>query len=207
MVTTAYYVLLIAVALQRVLEVRVSRLNEAELAQRGGVEHAQAQMPVMIAVHSAWLLCTLLEVWLLERPFRGLLALFAMLAFALGQTLRLLAIHQLGGRWTVKVFTVPGETPVTGGIFRYLRHPNYVGVILEIAALPLIHGAWATALVFSVANGVLLARRIEAEEHALAATSDYAERFAGRPRLVPRLSAVGSRAQPASGREPDAPTS
>ena len=186
MVTTAYYVLLVAVALQRILEVAASRLNEAELKLRGGVEHAQAQMPMMIAVHTAWLISTPLEVWLLERPFRGLLAAFAMFLFALGQALRLLAIHELGGRWTVKVFTVPGESPVTGGIFRYLRHPNYLGVILEIAALPLIHGAWLSALVFSIANGVLLSRRIEAEERALAATSDYAQRFADRPRLMPK---------------------
>lgn len=193
MVTTFFHVLVVAVALQRMLEVRVSRLNEAELTRRGGREHAHAQMPVMITVHTAWLVCTLLEVWLLQRPFRGLLAAFALVVFAIGQVLRLLAIHQLGVRWTVKVFTVPGASPVTGGIFRYLRHPNYVGVILEIAALPLIHGAWLSALVFSIANGVLLFRRITAEERALAETSDYAERFAELPRLVPALARFRAR--------------
>lgn len=187
MVTTAFFLLVCAVALQRVLEVRVSRLNEADLARRGGREHAAEQMPVMVAVHGAWLVCTWLEVWLLDRPFRRWLALFALVAFAVGQVLRLLAIHQLGERWTVKVITVPGAPPVTGGIFRYLRHPNYVGVIIEIAALPLIHGAWLTALVFSVANGVLLSRRIAAEERALGASSDYDREFAGLPRLVPKL--------------------
>lgn len=187
MVTTAFFLLVCAVALQRLLEVRVSRLNEADLARRGGREHAAEQMPVMVAVHSAWLVCTWLEVWLLDRPFRRWLALFMLLAFAVGQVLRLLAIHQLGERWTVKVITVPGAAPVTGGIFRYLRHPNYVGVIVEIAALPLIHGAWLTALVFSIANGVLLSRRIAAEERALGASSDYDRQFAGLPRLVPKL--------------------
>jgi methyltransferase len=188
MVTTAFFLLVCAVALQRLLEVRVSRLNEAALALRGGREHAAGQMPVMVAVHSAWLVCTGLEVWLLDRPFRGWLALCAGVLFAAGQVLRLLAIHQLGERWTVKVITVPGAPPVTGGIFRYLRHPNYVGVILEIATLPLVHGAWLTALVFTIANGVLLSRRIAAEESALAETSDYAQQFAGLPRLVPKLS-------------------
>jgi methyltransferase len=195
MVTTAFFLLLVAVALQRMLEVRVSRLNEADLKLRGGLEHAAGQMPVMVAVHTAWLVCTFLEVWLLQRPFRGGLGLFAAIAFALGQALRLLAIHQLGERWTVKIITVPGAAPVTGGIFRYLRHPNYVGVIIEIAALPLIHGAWLTALIFSIANGVLLSRRIQAEEHALAEASDYAEQFSGLPRLVPKLRSPARRSR------------
>jgi len=187
MVTTAFSLLVGAVALQRLLEVRVSRLNEADLARRGGREHAAEQMPIMVAVHSAWLVCTWLEVWLLDRPFRRWLALSMLVAFAVGQVLRLLAIHQLGVRWTVKVITVPGAAPVTGGIFRYLRHPNYVGVIIEIATLPLIHGAWLTALLFTIANGVLLSRRITAEERALNTSSDYDGEFEGLPRLVPKL--------------------
>jgi len=198
MVTKAYFVLVVAVALQRMLEVRVSRLNEAELKARGALEHAQEQMPVMVAVHTAWLVCIFLEVGLLDRPFRGGLAFFSLVVFCAGQVLRLLAIHALGTRWTVKVITLPRESPVTGGVFRYLRHPNYVGVILEIAALPLIHGAWLTAVVFSVLNGLLLSRRIRAEEQALQASSDYAERFADRPRLWPKLGGPTSDADPSS---------
>jgi methyltransferase len=198
MVTKAYFLLVIAVALQRMLEVRVSRLNEAELKDRGALEHAQAQMPVMVAVHSAWLVSIFIEVGLFDRAFRGGLALAFLVVFCVGQVLRLLAIHALGTRWTVKVITLPREAPVTGGVFRYLRHPNYVGVILEIAALPLIHGAWLTAIVFSAANGLLLARRIRAEEQALEASSDYGERFRDRPRLVPKLAARSSSEQTSS---------
>ena len=185
MVTTAYVILILAVAAQRMLEVRVSRLNEAELRARGGLEQAHAQMPFMVALHGAWLVATLAEVLLRERPFRLSLAVPALLVFCVGQVLRIAAITALGSRRTVKVMVVPDESPVTSGIFRYVRHPNYLGVILEIAALPLIHGAWLTALVFSIGNGVLLRARIRAEERALADTSDYRARFAERPRFLP----------------------
>jgi methyltransferase len=185
MVTTAYVVLVLAVSAQRLLEVRVSKLNEAELRARGGREHAQAQMPIMTALHSGWLICCLGEVLLLDRPFHRGLAIAALLVFGAGQVLRIAAIRALGVRWTVKVMVVPGEAPVSGGIFRYLRHPNYLGVILEIAALPLVHTGWLTALLFSAGNGALLWQRIRAEEQTLAETSDYDARFADRARFWP----------------------
>ncbi|HEY6880094.1 MAG TPA: isoprenylcysteine carboxylmethyltransferase family protein [Polyangiales bacterium] len=185
MVTWAYVCLLACVVVQRLLEVRVSKRHEALLRARGASEHAPAQMPWMVALHASWLSCCLLEVWLLHRPFRLWLGLLALLVFSLGQLLRLLAIEALGGRWTVKIITLPGAPAISHGIFRYLRHPNYLGVILEIAALPLIHGAWLTALVFSIANGALLYARIGAEERALQNTGDYRERFANRSRFLP----------------------
>lgn len=187
MVTASFVFLVVAVALQRMLEVRVSRMNEAELKARGATEHAPEQMPVMVAVHTAWLVATLLEVLLLDRTPIRVLSLLALLAFCAGQVLRLTAIHALGTRWTVKIITLPGAPPVMGGVFRYLRHPNYLGVILEIAALPIMHGAWLSALVFSAANGLLLSRRIRAEEQALDASNDYERSFADRPRFVPKL--------------------
>lgn len=193
MVTVAYVVLVLAVAVQRMLEVRVSRMNEAELRARGGTEHAPEQMKVMIAVHTAWLACALLEVLLLDRPFRIGLGFTALVVFTIGQVLRIMAITALKSRWTVKVITVPNEPPVHGAIFRYVRHPNYLGVILEVAALPLVHGAWCTAVVFSLANGLLLTWRIRAEEKALSESSDYAARFSEQPRFLPKLAARTTR--------------
>jgi len=173
MVTEAFVAIVIVVALQRLLEVRVSRRHEAELTRRGGVEHVPEQMPVMVAVHTLWLLSMLLEVWLWKRASVPWLGVSALIVFGIGQVLRLTAIHALGARWTVKVFTLPNEPRVKAGVFRYLSHPNYIGVVLEIAALPLIHGAWLTSLVFSIANGLLLAWRIPAEERALAHSNNY----------------------------------
>lgn len=186
MVSEILFAVLVAlVACQRLYEVRVSRAHERALLARGGLEHARGQMPWMVALHTAWLIAMPLEVFLLERAFRWPLAVVALLVFAVAQTLRIWAMRTLGPRWTVKVFTLPGEPPVTGGPFRFLRHPNYLGVVLEILALPLVHGAFITSLSFTVLNGLLLRARIAAEERALAAASDYEGPFRDRRRLVP----------------------
>ena len=186
MVTQSLFAMLVfAVILQRLWEVSLSRRHESALRARGGVEHAAHQMPWMIALHAGWLLCMLLEVFALHRTVSWALSLVALLAFALGQGLRLWAMHTLGTRWTVKILTLPAVPPVDEGPFRYLRHPNYLGVVLEIAALPLVHGAWLTAVVFTLLNGIMLTYRIRAEERALSQTSDYADHFRGKSRLVP----------------------
>jgi methyltransferase len=180
---TALWLLVVA---QRCWEMRLSKRHEERLRRAGAVEHARAQMPWMVALHAAWLTATLLEVWLLAPVFRPALAIPALLVFAAGQTLRILAIRTLGERWTVRVLTPShGEAPVTRGIYRSVRHPNYLGVVLEILSLPLVHSAYLSALVFSLLNGWLLRARIRAEERALAETSAYGQLFAERPRFVP----------------------
>jgi methyltransferase len=104
---------------------------------------------------------------------------------ALGaQALRWWAIATLGGRWNTRVIVVPGAAPVTGGPYRFLRHPNYLALVLEMLAVPLTHGAWLTALVFFALNAALLAVRIPAEERALG--RPYAEAFEGYSPLLPR---------------------
>jgi len=186
MVTQSLFAALVgAVIVQRVFELRLSRAHEKWLRAHGAREHAQGQMPWMILLHGAWLAAMLLEVTLLKRAFSWPLALASLLVFAAGQGLRIVAIRTLGVRWTVKVLTLPSEPPVTAGIFRWVRHPNYLGVVLEILALPLVHGAWLTASVFSVANAILLRYRIRAEEAALQATGDYERHFKQRPRFIP----------------------
>jgi methyltransferase len=174
------------VVVQRLWETRVSKAHERLLFRDGATEHARWQMPWMIALHAAWLIATLLEVWLLARPFTLALAVPALLLFALGQSLRLVAMRTLGARWTVRIVTpAHANPPITQGVYRHLRHPNYVGVALEIFALPLLHGAYLSALIFSVLNALLLRARIRAEEQALSSTSAYAMAFAGRPRFIP----------------------
>lgn len=185
----AFSALWACVVAQRLWELRISRRHERALRERGATEHASEQMPWMVSLHTTWLAASLLEVWLLSRPFVWELAVPALLVFGLGQGLRIAAMRTLGERWTVRVITPPrGEPPVSGGIYRYLRHPNYLGVGLEIAALPMVHGAYLSALVFSALNGILLRARVRAEERALSQTSDYADVFGGRPRFLPGAS-------------------
>lgn len=180
--------LVLAVSGQRLWELTVSRRHERQLHAAGAIEHAPEQMPWMTAVHAGWLVCMLLEVFATQRPFIAALGIPALAVFTLGQTLRLLAMHSLGKRWTVKIITpVCSDPPVSGGIYQYVRHPNYLGVVLEIFTLPLVHTAYLTAIFFSLANAVLLWFRIRAEEQALSSTSDYHTRFHERPRFWPAL--------------------
>jgi methyltransferase len=140
----------------------------------------------MKVLHIAWFIAMLIEVFGLHRPFIPGLALLAGALFLIGQALRYAAILTLGERWTVRVMTLPGAKPVDQGIYRFIRHPNYLGVALEILAVPLLHSAYLTAIVFSIANGLLLAWRIRTEESALNQQNNYEQVFADRPRFLPR---------------------
>ncbi len=187
-----FVVFVVLVALERLAELRLSRRNERQLRELGAREHASEHFIVMQLLHTLWLVSIVLEVTLLRPPFQLWVSASAALCFGMGQCLRYAAIHALGGRWTVRVFILPGAAPVTRGIYRYLRHPNYLGVVLEIAALPLMHSAWRSAVVFSLANAVLLAVRIRKEEHALSANGGYDEALGRLPRLWPSLRARGA---------------
>jgi len=182
-----FSVLVLLVATQRVWELGRSRRNESLMRAMGGREHARGQMTWMTALHTMWLFAMPMEVVLLRRTFDLETALIAFVAFVCGQGLRLAAMSALGDRWCVRVITVPRASSVDGGIFRFVRHPNYLGVVLEIAALPMVHGAWIAAIVFTVANGVLLAFRIRAEESALRLDNAYDRDLGNRPRMIPRL--------------------
>ena len=147
----------------------------------------------MKVLHTGFLLACAAEVVLLQRPFVPALG-WPMLGLALAaQALRYWAIATLGPRWNMRVIVVPGAPPVDRGPYRWLRHPNYVAVAIEGLALPLVHGAWLTALVFSVANAWLLAVRIRCEERALATYCDYDARLGALPRFVPRRAATEAR--------------
>ena len=178
-----YLGLLLLLGCERGAELVVSRRNARRALAAGGVETGRRAYAIMVAVHALFPLACAAEVLLLARPFPGA-AGFAALAVALGaQALRWWAVATLGERWSTRVIVVPGAAPVTGGPYRFPRHPNYLAVVLEMAAVPLIHGAWLTAAVFSALNAALLSHRIPAEERALGAA--YAEAFEGRRRLVP----------------------
>lgn len=155
-------------ALERLVEVRVSLRNLAWSAARGGVEHGRGHYPAMVALHTGFLFACPLEVWLLDRPFLPAVGLPLVAAALLLQGLRWWCITTLGPRWNTRVVIVPGLPRVTGGPYRWLKHPNYVVVVLEGLVLPLIHSAWVTALAFTALNAVLLTVRIRCENAALA---------------------------------------
>ncbi len=154
-------------AWQRLKELERSRANERILLQEGAVERVPHQYFWMRLLHIAWFCAIPLEVYGLHRPFCPWLAGLALGLLAAGQFLRYTAIRTLGWRWNVKVYTLPRTPRVTTGIYRYLSHPNYLGVALELAAVPLLHGAYLTAIAFTLLNALLLTFRIRAEERYL----------------------------------------
>ena len=149
-------------AAQRLAELALVRRNTARLKAEGAVEFGAGHYPVMVALHAAWWLA--LAGFGYDRPVNlGWLAVFVVL-----QAARIWVIASLGRRWTTRVLVLPGAPPVAQGPYRWLRHPNYAIVVLEIAVVPLALGLPGVALVFSAANAVLLAWRIRLENRALA---------------------------------------
>ncbi|MGW7241505.1 isoprenylcysteine carboxyl methyltransferase family protein [Streptomyces sp. NPDC054804] len=168
-----YGLLVAAVAAERVAELVVARRNERWSTARGGTVSGQGHYPAMVALHTALLIACPAEVWLAGRPFVPALAWPMLAALAAAQALRWWCIATLGPRWNTRVIVVPGLPLVTSGPYRWrwLRHPNYVAVVVEGVALPLVHTAWVTAAVFSALNAALLTVRIRCEDRALAAAT------------------------------------
>ncbi|MGI9163287.1 MAG: isoprenylcysteine carboxyl methyltransferase family protein [Mycobacterium sp.] len=169
MTSLAWFTLLVGVvAVERLVELVVAKRNLAWSRAHGGVEFGSGHYPAMVTLHTGFLVGCLAEVYLLNRPFLPVLG-WSMLAIVVAaQLLRWWCITTLGTQWNTRVVVVPGAPRVTGGPYRFFSHPNYVAVIAEGFALPLVHTAWITAVVFTALNAVLLNRRIAVENSALA---------------------------------------
>ena len=154
------------VAAQRFFELVLARRNERRARARGAVERGQGHYPLIVALHSLWLVSTLVE-GLLRGPVFPAFWPVPLALFLLVQPLRYWVIFSLGESWNTKILVAPGAKPVRRGPYRYLNHPNYVVVVVEILAFPSIFGAWITALVFTALNAALLSVRIRAENRAL----------------------------------------
>ncbi|WP_007513209.1 MULTISPECIES: isoprenylcysteine carboxyl methyltransferase family protein [Pseudofrankia] len=162
-----YTVLVGLVALERVAELIVAKRNLAWSLSRGGRETGFSHYPFMVVLHTGLLAGCLVEVWLRGGDFLPALG-WPMLALVLAaQALRWWCIHTLGHQWNTRIVVVPGLPRVTQGPYRLFAHPNYVAVVVEGFALPLVHSAWITAAVFTVLNAWLLTIRIRAEDDAL----------------------------------------
>jgi methyltransferase len=160
-----YVVLVVLVGFERVAELVVSLRNAKWSFAQGGVESGRGHYPFMVVLHTGLLAACLVEAS--QRPFIPLLGWTMFAVVLLSQGLRWWCITVLGRQWNTRVIVVPGLRLVAGGPYRWLRHPNYVAVVAEGIALPLVHTAWVTAVVFTALNIPLLAVRIRTEEAAL----------------------------------------
>lgn len=163
----AFYVgLVVAVALERLAELVVSRRNLAWARSHSGREYGFGHYPFMVALHMGLLVACIVEAT--HRSFVPALGWPMLAVVVLAQALRWWCITVLGPRWNTRIIVVPGLPLVDRGPYRWLRHPNYVAVVLEGIALPLVHSAWVTAVVFTAVNAALLRVRISTENAALA---------------------------------------
>ena len=157
------YAVLVLVALQRLAELAWSRRNERALLAEGAIEHGRGHYPLFIVLHGGWLAAMALLISPDTPVAWNWLGMFLIL-----QVARVWTVASLGRYWTTRVISLPGAPLVRRGPYRYLRHPNYLIVSMEIATLPIAFGAWQMAAIFTVLNLALLWHRIQVEEAALA---------------------------------------
>ena len=158
-----FYLVIGLVVLARIAELAAAHRNTRRLLSEGAVELGRAHYPLIIALHAAWFVAMLVIIPAREPPVWPWLILFLLL-----QPLRFWILTSLGRYWTTRIITMPGTPLVRRGPYRFMRHPNYVVVELEIVTLPLAFGAWPLALIFGIANAAILAWRIRIEDDALA---------------------------------------
>ena len=153
--------LLAFVTLQRLVELPIAQANTRRLLAQGAHEVGGGHYPFIVALHAAWLI----TLWWLA-PGRPIHIPFLLL-FLLIEAGRIWVLRTLGPRWTTRIIVVPGEKLVAAGPYRFVRHPNYLVVVGEIAVLPLVFGLWDIAIIFSALNAAILTVRIRAENRAL----------------------------------------
>lgn len=182
-----YAALLTAVGAERLYELWLSRKHSVWAKERGGLEFGRWQLVAMKALQAGLLGGSLLEVVVCKRRARAALVGPMLLGVLSAQVLRYWAVRTLGRRWNIRVIVVPGMDAITDGPYRYMRHPNYLAVIVEGLTLPLVHSAYLTAIGFTVLNAAVLRKRILSEEEALAVHGRYQPLFANKQRFVPTL--------------------
>ena len=163
----AFVIVVAVVAVERLAELIVSRRNAAWSFDRGGHETGRGHYPVMVVLHTGFLVAMLIEAFARRPNVPATLAWSMLLVVIAAQGLRWWCIATLGPRWNTRVIVVPGLPPVRSGPYRFLSHPNYVAVVVEGLALPLVHACWMTGIGFTLANAVLLTVRLRVENKAL----------------------------------------
>ena len=171
-----FTIVLTIVIIQRLVELIVAKRNEKWMRSQGAFEAGAVHYPFMVAMHMAFFASLIIEVIVLDQtlsPFWIPL----LCIFLLAQVLRLWCLMSLGKFWNTKIIILPGADVIRKGPYKFIRHPNYLIVTTELLILPLLFGAYFTAIVFSLLNLWMLSVRIPAEEKALKEATNYEEQF------------------------------
>jgi methyltransferase len=185
--THAYISLLVLVGMERLAEVAISRRHQRQLQKQGVRKVPEPHFRLLVLFHGFILVCAGAEVLFLHRPLVPALAISMSVLFVLSNVLRWWVIHTLAGHWNVEVMESARVGVVTAGPYRWIRHPNYVGVVAEVFSLPMIHTAWITAIIATVGYLLLLRSRLKVEDAVLLANPVYRVAMGGKPRFFPRL--------------------
>jgi methyltransferase len=166
--SNCFTLLILAVAVERLIELVVSNRNQKWSQTQGGVEYSFGHYPFMVFLHTGLLAASLVEFYIFKpKLIPGLVwAMFSLVIAS--QFLRWWCVFTLGKRWNTRIIIVPNLPRITSGPYRFLQHPNYVAVVVEGFALPMVGFSWITATVFTLLNIPLLFIRIRAENQALA---------------------------------------
>jgi len=183
----AYLALLLLVALLRIVELQISRRHQRGMVAHGAAKVNDPRFRWMVLLHSGVLVGAAVEVVFLHRPFIPVLAVVCFVIFLAANVVRWWVIRTLGEHWNVQIMNSTGLGVITTGPFRYVRHPNYAAVFVEMLVLPLIHTAWITAIAGSLAHIVVLSQRLSTEERVLFSDAQYRAAMAGKPRFLPGL--------------------
>ncbi len=183
----AFLALLLTVALLRIFELGVSRRHQRQMIARGATKLNEPQFRWIVLLHTAVLIGAALEVIFLRRPLLPALGAVMLLLFLAANAVRLWVVRTMGQLWNVQVMNSTSLGVVTSGPFRFVRHPNYAAIFVEMFSLPLIHTAWITALLGCVGYAVTISQRLAVEESVLLANPQYRATMAGKPRFLPGL--------------------
>lgn len=182
----AYLVLLALVGLGRLLELVVSKRNRARMiAEHGAQPGRDPIFPLMVFLHAMPFWSIPLELWYFERQFEPVLGWSMVGVFFLTTVLRFWTLRTLGRYWNAQVMVPPDLEPVTEGPYRYIRHPNYLVVILELFSLPLIYSCYYSAISLTLLNALVLYFRIGAEEAQLFRSPAYKAAMSDKARFIP----------------------
>lgn len=185
--TAAYIALLVLVGVERLWEVWISKRHQRRMKEQGAQKVREPHYPYLVLFHAGILVAAGAEVLFLHRPLIPALAVSMFILFILSNAIRYWVIYLLAGLWNVQIMDSSRIGIVTTGPYRWVRHPNYTGVILEVFSLPMIHTAWITAIVGTVGYMEILRRRLKIEDAVLMANPEYARTMGGKPRFLPGL--------------------
>lgn len=181
----AFTALVVLVGLLRIFELRISQRRRLALTARGAVPVGERHFGAMVLLHAGILGGSLGEAWIVQRPIVLWITVPALMLVVGANALRWWVIATLGPHWNVRIMSSLSLGVVTTGPFRFVRHPNYVAVFVEMAALPLVHGAYLTAALGALAHVWVLAQRIAAEESVLLSDPTYRSAMGPKPRFLP----------------------